>query len=215
MSRMLVPNEDEQSLIIDRMDYNSLKAYSLASKGSLQQVRTFFEGITRKMLLKWPFLASLKKQDIIERLYHVNGYQTGYLSGITVDENGNWIGPAGSITNTGQIVSWVNRHNQLHRVDGPAKTEKTRDGQLLEYWYMNGQLHRTDGPALIISDWNGVVAVAWYVNDRRQNRPMGPEATPYAEFADYDKTKWLSNRHYYDHDDYFSDSGDNYSDYER
>ena len=39
---------------------------------------------------------------------------------------------------------YYNKHNQLHREDGPAVILPTGS----EFWYYNGQRHREDGPAL-------------------------------------------------------------------
>ena len=41
-------------------------------------------------------------------------------------------------------VSYYNKANQLHRLDGPAV--EYADGT--KYWYMEGKKHRLDGPAL-------------------------------------------------------------------
>ena len=64
---------------------------------------------------------------------------------VTVDEKG--------------TIKWYNKHNQLHREDGPA-VEWFNGGKS---WYINGKRHREDGPA-IESTYGGK---AWFLNGKQ------------------------------------------------
>jgi len=54
--------------------------------------------------------------------------------------------------------TWHDKHDQLHRVAGPASIWS--DGT--QVWYLNGEWHRVDGPAWIYSDGTQT----WYLHGR-------------------------------------------------
>ena len=80
-------------------------------------------------------------------------------------------------------ISYYNKANQLHRLDGPAV--ELSDGT--KKWYQNGKYHRLDGPARELS--NGYKE--WWQNGK-YHRLDGPAY----EGNDGTKAWWIEGKYY-------------------
>ena len=185
-------NDDTIMSIIDKCDYPTLKALANTNKRILALITQKFD---HEAIVASRVLGEQKdKRLFIEKLYHLNSYQSADPRGITItgttwtkgnnsikDDNYWYIdgkfhrydGPARSIYDRNSAhLSWFN-HGNLHRSDGPA--EITRNLEYLTHiWCRNGDHHRDDGPAIISQDFNEDRYVeAWFINDKR-HRKGGP-----------------------------------------
>jgi hypothetical protein len=145
-----LPHEVEM-LIINEMSYKELKDYASTNLEKRSLVSSYLTPIVARARDVLKLGPALSKHGVIERLYHVNGYESGSLRGVTV-RDGNWSGPKGTIilSTDGFTTSetWkVNR--RLHRIDGPAIVTYSGTRLKEQLWYKDGRLIRIEGPSTL------------------------------------------------------------------
>uniref|UniRef100_A0A6C0J967 Uncharacterized protein n=1 Tax=viral metagenome TaxID=1070528 RepID=A0A6C0J967_9ZZZZ len=121
--------DDHHINIFDNMDYMDLKNFALSNKTNLSQVRIYLkhkEIIARK-ILNGDIVDDMSIRDLVERVYHLNGYQSGDATDIIIDGE-RWTKGKNTILTNDTTSSWkVN--NKRSRVDGPAFTNYNYNGQ--------------------------------------------------------------------------------------
>lgn len=172
-------NEDIIRRIMHFMDYESLKNFAV---GSRQQQRLYNEYIhtvaTRARTLGVVFADD--DEDLVEGLYHLNGYLNDNLEGIRTEHDPTyhrivWEGPGGKITRAGDSTLWTVDGGTFHRVYGPAYIKRAPNGQkIMEMWYLNGRQHRRGGPAQIERRQDGTVTVEAWFDHGLSHRKGGP-----------------------------------------
>jgi hypothetical protein len=190
----LIPDEVE-TLIFKDLNYMDLKHYAQTSKARKNLVYRHLAPIAERARERFGLGPELSKQDIIERLYHVNGYTSSSFDKVTVDARG-WHGPRGSIIKkpwrTPDDLFWYNISGQLHREDGPAQISYYR-GYRSELWYINGKSHRIGGPASIAYYANGnVKSERWFRHDKA-HRIGGPARINYYADGNVESERWYED----------------------
>lgn len=160
--------------MLNKLDYMSLKSLAMTDRRLITEyLRLKAEDAIRT--LKLP--KDTDHRQLIEKLYHLNSYQSADISGIKIIDD-NWIKGDNSITIRESEVLWqIGDH--LHRVDGPAVLEYYNGINILSAWYRYGELHRDDGPARLEYYTNGQIACeTWYINGA-MHREDGPAEIQY------------------------------------
>ena len=187
-------HDDAIGLILDKCDYPTLKSLAKTNKQFLTLITKKFN---HEAKVAEQLLGPQKDNNrlLIEKLYHLNSYQSADPRGITISESG-WTKGENKIEHGEMHDAYWYLGTKLHRYDGPARTD-CKNG-IIEYkeWYNHNKLHRTDGPAL---EWwqsrNGIIE--WYTQQWRLNgefhRDDGPAIiTQYFDKEQYDET-WYRN----------------------
>lgn len=133
--------------IIDRSDYQTLKALAITNTFFLNEIRAFFNRLVLKAREKFPQAATIEKHELIERISYLNGYKTITIEGIFVNET-TWSKGKNKIITTPEIQQWL-QNEELHRIDGPAQTRWENEIKTEELWCQNNILHRANGPAIM------------------------------------------------------------------
>lgn len=153
-------------LILDQLGYDDLKSYALAGKQQLKDVQQYLTTIAERARAHLN-LGDMPKQEIIEKLYYVNGGQSAQIKGVTVSPTKSWYGPQGKILIEASSISSRERwytNDQLHRVGAPAAIHRAFGKITARNWYEHGESHRLDGPAV---EWFGSNPYAqWYVRGK-------------------------------------------------
>ncbi len=89
-------------------------------------------------------------------------------------------------------AEWWYLHNKHHRIDGPSIICYKNGKMSEEYWYRDGRLHREDGPAVICFE-NGIMVKKWYRNDKLC--PIGVLASVIFDKTDPTGMYWDKDEH--------------------
>ena len=190
---------DVQELIFNKMLYADLKTYASTNKANRAAVVAYLTDIARRARQVLGLDQSMNSRDLVERVYHLNGYRSGDASGIVITDD-KWVKGKNQISEGDHSVGgtiygtshkWL-LSDEFHREDGPAEIKWRDDIKVkTESWYRRGKLHRVDGPAETKWKDGTKVAESWYhlgKLHRGNNKPA--------------HTVWFSNRKsekYYNH----------------
>lgn len=182
--------DDAIWLILDKCDYFTLKTLAKTNKRFLDLITQKFrhEAKVAERLLG----PQKNKRLFIEKLYHLNSYQSANPRGITISKTG-WSKGTNKIQHgPGMNDAYWYLGTKFHRYDGPARTDCKNGIIVYKGWYNHGKLHRTDGPALEIWEASKCYTHQWRLNGEL-HRDNGPAViVQYFDGEQYDES-WYRN----------------------
>lgn len=191
------------------LDYNGLKAYALISRANKDEVKEYLTSVAQnaRAELGDTIPEDMEDHELVERIYHLNGYENGNTEGIKITGRALKTWSKGPIEfSPGTIKIITDRYQGIkvvwfigsrkHRENGPSETGRFMvNGRLQTYesWHVKDALHRVDAPAFTVwNDAGDIIKEEWYFNDRMHNEG-GPAHTVWNDAGLIILEKWYLN----------------------
>lgn len=176
----LLDSLDKSTLrfVMDQMDYPTLISLSKTNKELNALVQARFNGQAANAIAKLKLPSDTNKSELVEKLYHLNEYQSGDCTGITIKSYRDyylWFKGACfiAIYHDGTRETWKTSEG-FSRLMGPAVQDWRNGVKVSEEWYLNGKLHRIDGPARQTWRDSGFKTEASWYYQGKLHRKGGP-----------------------------------------